>query len=137
MNIKALVNLALEGRTPDEKIALMCQVTGKQAADYAHLDNGRKSMTAGNVLRGACKDTALAAKLIAAAGLQDLDLDTLPDEPVVVVKAKPSRGYAIPAPVKASRVHEQVDNSNRELTDIAEPGILRVSADVYFNAEVI
>lgn len=52
------VKIALDGRTPQEKIEIMCSVTGKSPADYAHLDNGRKSMTAANVLRAAIKNDA-------------------------------------------------------------------------------
>jgi len=129
MNIKALVNLALEGRTPDEKVALMCQVTGKDPARYAHLDNGRKSMTAGNVLRGECQGAIMQAKLIAAAGLQDLDLDSLPAaEPVTVRKATPHKAHKI-TPAEADENYEPVKH-NTSCT-------IHVSPDAYFSAYVL
>lgn len=55
MDIKAIVAAALDGKTPDQKIMIACRVVGKDVAFYSHLDNGRKSMTAGNLLRAALK----------------------------------------------------------------------------------
>ncbi|WVR18111.1 hypothetical protein JXVLWARM_CDS_0060 [Burkholderia phage Bm1] len=76
MDIKALVTLALENRSPDEKIALACKLTGMNALAYQHLDNGRKSMTAGNMLRGWLKRDENAAGLLQAeCGLTDIEID--------------------------------------------------------------
>ena len=77
MNIKQAVDFFLDGNTPDRKIAMCCEVLGLDVADYQHLDNGRKSMTAGNLLRGAVKrDPAVLTKM----GIDpaDVDLDAIP-----------------------------------------------------------
>lgn len=50
--IKSAVAAALAGMIPQQKIEFACAVTQKDLADYLHLDNGRKAMSAGNLLRG-------------------------------------------------------------------------------------
>lgn len=50
--IKSAVAAALAGMIPQQKIKFACAVTQKDLADYLHLDNGRKAMSAGNLLRG-------------------------------------------------------------------------------------
>ncbi len=50
--IKNAVAAALAGMIPQQKIEFACAVTQKDLADYLHLDNGRKAMSAGNLLRG-------------------------------------------------------------------------------------
>ena len=53
----------------DDAIIAACDVlkNGKHPGDYAHLDNGRRKMTAGNMLRAAArKDASIVNKLRAA-----------------------------------------------------------------------
>lgn len=52
----------------EEKIALACDVLGKNINDYSHLDRGRQAMTGGNLLRNAIKkDESVLPRAIAAA----------------------------------------------------------------------
>lgn len=39
--------------TVEDRLALACALLGKNITDYTHLDRGRQSMTANNMLRGA------------------------------------------------------------------------------------
>lgn len=50
-----LVTAMVKPLGPDDAILVACDVLGKTPGDYAHLDNGRKKMTAGNLLRGAAR----------------------------------------------------------------------------------
>ena len=92
MNLKAFIALALENLTPDQKVALMCKLAKKDPSAYAHLDNGRKSMTAGNVLRGLCKAKDFRLALAAERGLTDIDIDE--DTPPVAPVARPAISIA-------------------------------------------
>lgn len=48
----------------NDAILTACLVLGKNPGDYGHLDNGRRKMCAGNLLRGAArKDPAVVAKV--------------------------------------------------------------------------
>ncbi len=48
----------------NDAILTACLVLGKNPGDYGHLDNGRRKMCAGNLLRGAArKDDAIVAKV--------------------------------------------------------------------------
>jgi len=52
----------------DEAMDVACQVLGKDARSYEHLDHGRTKMTAGNLLRGAARhDPALVKEIRAVA----------------------------------------------------------------------
>ncbi len=60
MDTKTFIDTILVGLTPDQKITVACRVLHKDVGQYDHLDNGRKSMTALNLLRNAlAKDDAL------------------------------------------------------------------------------
>lgn len=53
-NMNELIELLAE-LVAEEKIALACNVLGKNINDYSHLDRGRQAMTGGNLLRNAIK----------------------------------------------------------------------------------
>ena len=99
MDAKSLVLVALAGRTPDEKLAFVCGLLGLDVTAYSHLDNGRKAMTAGNMLRGAInKDPDVAGMVIASAGLSDVDLDSVPIPPQKAKKDPLPRVREVSAP---------------------------------------
>ncbi|QRE00559.1 hypothetical protein [Burkholderia phage BCSR129] len=133
MNIKALVTLALENRTPDEKIALACKLIGMNPLAYQHLDNGRKSMTAGNMLRGWLKRDENAAGLLQAeCGLTDIELDTAPAEPSVA--AHKSQGRTASGVVEQYR-SEPVDSNYKRTADGTE--CIPYGANVLFARGVV
>lgn len=41
--------------SPDSRLAMACAILGKDITNYTHLDQGRRSMTALNLLRGAAR----------------------------------------------------------------------------------
>ena len=50
--------------SPDARILMACEVLSKDPAKYMHLDQGRKGMTALNLLRGAArKDPSIVARV--------------------------------------------------------------------------
>ncbi len=49
--VTALV-MSIDG---DSRLMIACELLGKNPADYAHLDKGRRSMTGANLLRGAAR----------------------------------------------------------------------------------
>lgn len=49
--VTALV-MSIDG---DNRLLIACELLGKNPADYAHLDKGRRSMTGANLLRGAAR----------------------------------------------------------------------------------
>lgn len=64
MDAKEFVALVFQGLNPQQKIVLACAVLCKDVTQYDHLDSGRKSMTAGNMLRNALnKDPLLQGKV--------------------------------------------------------------------------
>lgn len=64
MDAKEFVALVFQGLNPQQKIVLACAVLYKDVTQYDHLDSGRKSMTAGNMLRNALnKDPLLQGKV--------------------------------------------------------------------------
>lgn len=52
--VTALV-MAIDG---DSRLLVACELLGKNPANYAHLDKGRRSMTGANLLRGAARRDA-------------------------------------------------------------------------------
>lgn len=50
--------------SPDSRLAMACAILGKDVANYIHLDQGRRSMTALNLLRGAArKDNTIVGRV--------------------------------------------------------------------------
>lgn len=92
------VSALLQNLNHDDAITLACDVIGtKTPGDYAHLDNGRRKMTAGNLLRGACrKDPAMLTKLEALRA-------NFEDKPAKVKKVRPV-GKKAAAKAKATEV---------------------------------
>lgn len=61
--VTALV-MSIDG---DSRLLIACELLGKNPANYAHLDKGRRAMTGANLLRGAArKDSDFVSKVRAA-----------------------------------------------------------------------
>jgi len=125
----------MENRTPAEKIGLACKLMGLDPAAYTHLDNGRKSMTAGNLLRGWLKKEADAAgRLQAECGLSDVEVDAY-----VAPEAKPRAARPVAETKVSSTLPIPELNWVEAKPEYAGDGsrIVRMSPDAIFSADVI
>ncbi|WVR18114.1 hypothetical protein JXVLWARM_CDS_0063 [Burkholderia phage Bm1] len=120
-----LITAMVKPLQPNDAILVACDVLGKIPGDYAHLDNGRKKMTAGNLLRGAARHDAQIVEKVRTAlrnvvGSQaDIEVETAATSPAKTIEWPKSKRFQFAA--------EQADGSftfsytRKSDTDVQRP----------------
>lgn len=126
MSLKAFVAAALGGISAERKLAMACDLTGKDVNDYSHLDNGRKSMWASNTIRALlAKDHNRLDEVRELTGMLDLEVDFDADTPAPASAARSKESEnALPTREVLGQLSDCSDPLHR-------PGFMRVGSTYY------